>query len=140
MEIIYTLQQIDAVAQQILKQAAGKTVFAFDATMGAGKTTLINALCKQLQVADETSSPTYSIANEYNGKIDGKAIKICHMDWYRLKDANDVLNTGVVDYFYEKNAFCFIEWSSVAKEILPLHFIKITIEILDNEQRKLVML
>lgn len=134
MEIsINNLSEIENVAQQILSFAEDKRIFCFEGNLGAGKTTLIQAICNQLGVEEDMSSPTYSIVNEYktkNGDV------IYHMDLYRLKSLEEVLDTGIEDYFYENN-YCFIEWSEVAKQILPDEIIQILIEKISENQRKL---
>lgn len=134
MEIsINNLSEIENVAQQILSFAEDKRIFCFEGNLGAGKTTLIQAICNQLGVEEDMSSPTYSIVNEYktkNGDV------IYHMDLYRLKSLEEVLDTGIEDYFYENN-YCFIEWPEVAKQILPDEIIQILIEKISENQRKL---
>ena len=135
MELKFTLNEIDSVAAEILKKAGHRKCLAFFAPMGAGKTTLINALCKQLQVVDNVSSPTYSIINEYKSADDSKVI---HMDWYRLKDENDALNAGVGDYLSE-DVYCFVEWPERAERLLPADYLRIELEVLDVEQRRCII-
>lgn len=134
MEIsVNNLSEIENVAQQILSFAEDKRIFCFEGNLGAGKTTLIQAICNQLGVEEDMSSPTYSIVNEYktkNGDV------IYHMDLYRLKSLEEVLDTGIEDYFYENN-YCFIEWPEVAKQILPDEIVQILIEKISENQRKL---
>ena len=71
--------------------------------MGAGKTTLIHALCAVLEVSDSISSPTFAIINEYKSSIAGM---IYHMDWYRLKNEAEAINAGCEDYI-ESGNLCF---------------------------------
>lgn len=134
MEIsINNLSEIENVAQQILSFTENNKIFCFEGNLGAGKTTLIQAICNQLGVEEDMSSPTYSIVNEYktkNGDV------IYHMDLYRLKSLEEVLDTGIEDYFYENN-YCFIEWPEVAKQILPDEIVQILIEKISENQRKL---
>lgn len=134
MEIsINNLSELENIAQQILSFAEDRSIFCFEGNLGAGKTTLIQAICNQLGVEEDMSSPTYSIVNEYktkNGDV------IYHMDLYRLKSLEEVLDAGIEDYFYENN-YCFIEWPEVAKQILPDEIIQIQIEKISENQRKL---
>ncbi len=131
MEIIFTLKEIQTVAKQILKEAGHHKCLAFFAEMGAGKTTLINAICRELQVIDNVSSPTYSIINEYK-TAEGKSV--IHMDWYRLKNADDAENAGVADYIQATN-YCLIEWPERAERLLPKDAIIIKLNVLDENTR-----
>ena len=112
---IQTPSELPLAAQQILTAFSGKKVFTLEGEMGAGKTTLIKAICEQLGVNGQTSSPTFSIINEYTSR-EGK--KIYHFDLYRLKSENELLQLGAEEYFYSGN-YCFIEWPGLAAKILP---------------------
>ena len=130
--MIYTLDQIDAVAAYLIKQHANKPIWAFFAPMGAGKTTLISKICKQLGIEDAVASPTFAIMNEYdaNGK------QVYHMDWYRLEDAAEARRTGI-EAAMEEADICFIEWPEKALSLLPENALKLEIEILDPEHRRI---
>jgi tRNA threonylcarbamoyladenosine biosynthesis protein TsaE len=134
-EIVFTLKEIDKVAKQIVEKAGHPRCIAFFAPMGAGKTTLIKAICDNLDVTDNVSSPTYSIINEYE-TAEGE--KVVHMDWYRLKDENDAMNAGVVDYM-QQGIYSLVEWPERAPLILPMGYLKITIEIIDEQKRKCIL-
>ena len=114
--------ELPSVASTILQFAKGCKVFTFYADMGAGKTTLIKELCKQLGSHDNFSSPTYSIVNEYTVPTG----KIYHMDCYRLKNAGEALDIGLEDYLNGDN-YCFIEWPELIEHFLPADVIKISI-------------
>ncbi len=133
MEIIYSLAELPAVALQLLEAGKPYPVWAFNAPMGAGKTTLIGQICKQLQIKEPISSPTFSIINEYLTP-DGKSI--CHMDWYRIKDEEEAIRTGVEDALYNHD-FTFVEWPEKAVQLLPDKTMFIKISLLENEKRKL---
>jgi tRNA threonylcarbamoyladenosine biosynthesis protein TsaE len=113
---------------------------AFDAEMGAGKTTFIRELCQYVGVTDDVSSPTFAIINEYQFKINGLDSKIYHMDWYRLRNEADAINTGVEDTLLNsiaQNAYSFIEWPSIASSLLPKPYLSINIGIIDAATRHL---
>lgn len=134
MDAIFTLQAIDEVAAMYWKQYKHKKIWAFNAKMGSGKTTFIHSLCKNvLQIKDASSSPTFSIINEYFSPVAGT---IYHTDWYRLKDEEDALNTGIEDML-NSGSFCFIEWPEKAKNLLPENTLHINIEILDEHTRRI---
>ncbi len=132
MDMIYTLDQMEAVADKLIKQYGTKPIWAFFAPMGAGKTTLISQICKQLGVQDAVSSPTFAIMNQY--EVNNKTIY--HMDWYRLEDEAEAIRTGV-EAALDDADLCFIEWPEKAPGLLNEHTIKLEIEILDPEHRRI---
>ena len=132
MDMIYTLDQIDEVAAKLVKQFEAKQVWAFFAPMGAGKTTLIGRICKQLGVADAVSSPTFAIMNQY--ETPNKMIY--HMDWYRLEDEGEAIRTGVEAALDEAD-LCFIEWPEKAPGLLDENTVRLAIEILDPAHRRI---
>jgi tRNA threonylcarbamoyladenosine biosynthesis protein TsaE len=132
MDMIYTLAQIDDVAQSLMKKFGTQSVWAFHAPMGAGKTTLITALCKILGVQDRVNSPTFAIMNEYQGL--GKVIY--HMDWYRLENDGDARRAGV-EMAMADSDYCFIEWPEKAINLIPSDALHIEIEILGPEHRRI---
>ncbi len=133
MEITYTLPEIDAVAKQLWEEGKQYKIWAFYAEMGSGKTTLIHSICALLAVEDVVSSPTYAIMNEYKSN---KVGTICHTDWYRLKDENDAINTGVEDALYSAD-LCLIEWPEKAEGLLEQDTFKISIVAIDAITRRL---
>ena len=121
---ITTVEQLPAVAKDILQFAEYKKVFAFYAQMGAGKTTLIKEICKQLGSADNFSSPTYSIVNEY--ELVNQHSKIYHIDLYRLQNLDEALAIGIEEYLGGEN-YCFIEWPELAEQLFADDVVKISI-------------
>ncbi|MGC4101490.1 tRNA (adenosine(37)-N6)-threonylcarbamoyltransferase complex ATPase subunit type 1 TsaE [Ferruginibacter sp.] len=132
MEVIFKLEDIQQAAAEFIKHAPGAKVFAFYAPMGAGKTTFIQALCRALGVKDNTSSPTFSIINQYKAGND----IIYHMDLYRVRDENEAINAGVEDCLYS-GSICFVEWPEKAPGILPDNTLQVSITIIDSHTRKL---
>ena len=130
--MIYTLAQMDDVAQSLMKKFGTQSVWAFHAPMGAGKTTLITALCKILGVQDRVNSPTFAIMNEYQGL--GKVIY--HMDWYRLENDGEARRAGV-EMAMEDSDYCFIEWPEKVINLIPAEALHIEIEILGPEHRRI---
>jgi tRNA threonylcarbamoyladenosine biosynthesis protein TsaE len=137
MKYTFTLNNIDALATTVLKQFPQQKIFALHGSMGAGKTTFINALCKHLGVTENTSSPTYGIIAEYKGMLDGAHISICHMDWYRLRDSAEAFDAGVMDYLQNNMFYCFIEWPSIAYSLLPSHTMHLHLQVQSETTRVL---
>ena len=132
MEITYTLNEIDTVAKKLLEKLESKIIL-FNAPMGAGKTTLIKSICKQLGVENEVTSPTFSLVNEYKGTF----TDVIHFDLYRLETYDQLIDIGI-DYYLEKDAFCLIEWPELSISFLS-DYQYIKIEILGLDARKLIL-
>lgn len=102
--------------------------------MGAGKTTLIKSLCETLGVTGAVTSPTFAIVNEYAAANS----KIYHFDFYRLKTQTEALDMGAEEYFYSGD-HCFIEWPEKIPDMLPQHYISITIRVLNDNNREITV-
>ncbi len=132
MDMNYTIAELDQLATLLLQQYGHKRIWAFHAPMGAGKTTLIARICKQLGVTSSVSSPTFAIMNEYEGK--GKMIY--HMDWYRLQDEAEARRAGI-EAALEEADFSLVEWPEKAPNLLTDDTQHFQIEILDREHRRI---
>jgi tRNA threonylcarbamoyladenosine biosynthesis protein TsaE len=126
--------ELPAVAAEIISFSANSRIFLFHGDMGAGKTTLIKALCEVLGTEETVTSPTFSIVNEYIGA----ANRIYHFDFYRLKNQSEALDMGYEEYFYS-DAYCFIEWPEKIPDLLPDHYINIKINVTGNHSRQIII-
>ena len=133
MNIEFSINQINEVATSIIAQNPKKVIL-FNGEMGVGKTTLIKQLCIVLGVQEATSSPTFSLVNEYKA-TDGL---VYHFDVYRLKNEIEAMDMGIDDYLYSGN-WCFIEWAAKIPNLIPeLHSV-INIQTLKNGKRQLTL-
>lgn len=135
MNIVFSLDQLEEVAKQIIAQNPDKVIL-FHGEMGVGKTTLIKQLCKSLGVTEATSSPTFSLVNEYQAN-DNQLVY--HFDFYRLKNEIEAMDMGVDDYLYSGN-WCFIEWAEKIPSLVPEPHSVVTIELLPNGKRSLELI
>ena len=134
MEITFSLNEINQVAEKILSENTSKIIL-FNGEMGVGKTTLIKALAKNLGVNDATSSPTFSLVNEYK-TIENQCVY--HFDVYRLKNEIEALDMGIDEYLYSGN-WCFIEWAEKIPTLIPKNNSNISITLLPDGKRHLVL-
>lgn len=131
MQLDFNVSQIEEVAQQLLKGTSPR-VWLFHGDMGAGKTTLIKAIAKQLGVAHTTASPTFSLVNEYSSPQG----PVYHFDLYRLKNEREAFDFGIEEYLYSGH-YCFIEWPDRIPNLLPEAYAIIKLQVKDNGNRQL---
>ena len=134
MNIIFSIDQLEEVAQKIIANKPKKVIL-FHGEMGVGKTTLIKQLCKTLGVSGATSSPTFSLVNEY--EADNNQL-VYHFDFYRLNKEEEALDMGIDDYLYSGN-WCFIEWAEKIPNLIPETHSVITISLLTDGKRSLTL-
>ncbi|WP_026630819.1 tRNA (adenosine(37)-N6)-threonylcarbamoyltransferase complex ATPase subunit type 1 TsaE [Dyadobacter alkalitolerans] len=126
------LEELETVSADLLHLGKDIPVWLFEGHMGAGKTTLIKALCKKLGVRSHVQSPTFSLVNEYDA---GDKL-VYHFDFYRIKDEVEALDMGVEEYF-DSGHFCFVEWPGKIESLWPLHYLLIQMEADENGVRML---
>lgn len=129
--IAKTVEDMDTLTPDILNAIGNRRVVAMDAPMGAGKTTLVKAICRHLGSPSVVNSPTFAIINDYE-LPDGKALY--HFDLYRLKNVVEAYNMGFDEYFYSGN-YCFVEWPAIAQDILPDDMATLRIAVNDDGSR-----
>lgn len=128
---VTTEQELPQVTEQVLTAFGNRKVILFYGEMGVGKTTLIKQLCKQLGVEEVTTSPTFSIVNEY---LTNTGKSIYHFDFYRIEEEAEVFDLGYEDYFFSDN-YCFIEWPEKIPNLLPEETVTLKIELGENNER-----
>ena len=134
---IPNLEALEKAAYKFMTEMGDYTVYAFYGEMGAGKTTFINALCKELGVeSDVTNSPSFAIINEY--RSDTTAELIYHFDCYRLEKEEEAVDLGAEDYF-DSGALCFIEWPERIDGLLPDDTVRVDITVNEDDGRTLRM-
>jgi tRNA threonylcarbamoyladenosine biosynthesis protein TsaE len=109
-----SLNLLDQTAQQLVAAIHNQTLWCFEGEMGAGKTTLIQSICKVMGVTDEITSPTFSLVNEYQ-TAEGKPLY--HFDFYRIRSIEEVYDIGFEEYF-DSGHICLIEWPSNIESVL----------------------
>ena len=114
---------------KLLKQG---DVIALIGNLGAGKTVIAGGLCCGLGVKEDyITSPTYTIINQYDGKI-----PVYHIDLYRLKNLDELYNLGWDEYIYG-HGVCIIEWADRAAEMLSEEYLMVNIEVTGLDKRKI---
>lgn len=139
LQISYSLANIENAVHQFWQYANQYRILAFSGEMGAGKTTFIHHLCDFIKVRDTVSSPTFALINEYHFDDNGIDRTIYHMDWYRVKDEDEALNAGMEDCLLQKDSYSFVEWPEKAPTLLPRPHLWISIKVLNEEERNMVV-
>ena len=130
----YDLIELKYIAKWLINNGLNYNIWLFNGEMGAGKTTLINELAHQMGVLNPTSSPTYSIVNEYetsNGLI-------YHLDLFRLKDISEAIDAGIEEILFS-NSICFIEWPEIILPLIDNKYLEINISNI-GESRKIQLI
>lgn len=128
---IADIERLPEAAARFIDNLRPGRVYAFCGPMGAGKTTFIAEVCRQLGTADDTNSPTFSIVNEYDTE---RAGKVFHLDCYRFESDEDAVEVGVEDYLYS-GAVCFVEWPERIAGLLPDDTAVVRISVADDGSR-----
>jgi tRNA threonylcarbamoyladenosine biosynthesis protein TsaE len=127
---ILHLDEVPAAAAKVLDICQSRRIFAIFGSMGAGKTTLIKALCKLLGSNDVVKSPTFSIVNEYDSAFGS----IYHFDFYRIKGLGEVFDIGFEEYISSGN-YCFLEWPELIEPLIPAEAVELRISVVGPEER-----
>lgn len=128
-----TLAELPAAAAQLRAAIAeaGCPVVAFEGEMGAGKTTLIRALCAALEVADDVTSPTFALVNEYR---DSRDQPVYHFDFYRIDSEEEAERIGASEYF-GSGYLCLVEWPARVAALLPVPYLEVRLTVQPDESR-----
>ncbi|HMQ74479.1 MAG TPA: tRNA (adenosine(37)-N6)-threonylcarbamoyltransferase complex ATPase subunit type 1 TsaE [Flavobacteriales bacterium] len=134
MSTILVMQRPEEAAElaaAMLHACPQRRVFAFRGELGAGKTTFIKALCAELGVEDEATSPSFALVNEYRSERRGP---VYHFDLFRLKDARELEGIGFGEYI-DSGSYCFVEWPELAKGQLPADTVQVRFEVITDGTR-----
>lgn len=124
----------ETLAATLLKKFPELRIFLLHGDLGAGKTTLVKALVKNLGCREIVQSPTFSIINEYIWS----GGSIFHMDLYRLESLEEIFDIGFEEYI-ASGAYCFIEWPDKAEELLRGHVADIFIRVDEETGREVTI-
>jgi len=134
MEFIFDLNNIQAIAKNFISLIDKYKIIALSGELGAGKTTFINAICKELGVEESVTSPTYAIIQEYYSE----RIIIYHMDLYRIKSIEEAIDAGIEDCLESKN-LCLVEWPEKAMLLFPEETVYASLQTVSVNVRKLIV-
>ncbi|MDR0686945.1 MAG: tRNA (adenosine(37)-N6)-threonylcarbamoyltransferase complex ATPase subunit type 1 TsaE [Dysgonamonadaceae bacterium] len=134
--LVENLKEITTAAREFVARIDNKNVFAFKGKMGAGKTTFIKAVCKELGVQDEVNSPTFAIVNEYFSQT--RRQPVYHFDFYRIENNKEAINIGLHEYL-DSGFLCLIEWADKIEDLLPENTAFVEIIELPKGKRQIII-
>ena len=126
-------EETEVIGAKLAEQLIPGTVIAYRGDLGAGKTAFTRGLARGLGCAEQVTSPTYTIVNEY---LSGR-MPLFHFDMYRLHSADDLFDIGWDDYL-ERGGVCAVEWSENVAEAME-EPITVTIEKLGEDARRITI-
>ena len=135
MDVAISLDELSSFAKRFWDYVGDTTVFLFYGEMGAGKTTIIEALCAAKGVNERMGSPTFSIINQYAYAENGQEKTIYHIDLYRLKDEEEIILAGVEDCVYS-GSICMVEWPQKAPGLFDATTASVFLEPIGDTQRR----
>ena len=130
-KIVGSEEETSAVAAEFSQQLKTGDVVCLNGNLGSGKTFFVKSVCKEFLI-DTTSSPSFAIVNEYNGRQ-----KITHFDFYRLKRVGELHDIGFDEYLSEMDSIVFIEWANMFEEVLPKKYYTVEISQIDETTRQI---
>lgn len=127
----FDINEIDSIAKEVIAALGNYKLVRLIGEMGAGKTTLIKSICKQLGVEEEVNSPTFAIVNEYKGSV----ADVFHFDFYRVNTLQEAIDLGLDEYLYSDH-YVFMEWPQLVDEYLPDEVATINIKEINDGLRE----
>ncbi len=127
--------QLPIAAKQILDYIGDIKIVLLYGGLGAGKTSLTQEIASLLGISGSTSSPTYTLINEYQGTQG----TMYHMDLYRIHDLDEALNIGIEDYLFSGN-YCFVEWPDLIHILVEEEsYVELYISVLEDNSRAITL-
>ncbi|MDV6034214.1 MAG: tRNA (adenosine(37)-N6)-threonylcarbamoyltransferase complex ATPase subunit type 1 TsaE [Phycisphaera sp. RhM] len=124
------LERLQQLAGQLTRLFPAQLVVGLVGTLGAGKTTLTQALAGAMGVdPEDVTSPTFTLLCSYDATLAAGPIRLHHLDAYRLSDEDEFLELGVEELFESKDTWVLIEWADRVESVLPPETLWIHIDV-----------
>lgn len=130
-----------ALGREFAKHLKPGEVLGLKGDLGSGKTQFVKGICSYFGIDDDVNSPTFIIANQYEGTKPetGDRIRINHLDLYRLKKATEIESLGMDNYF-DGESITLIEWSELMEEYLGEELKTVSFEHGNEESDRIIYL
>nr|WP_190808626.1 tRNA (adenosine(37)-N6)-threonylcarbamoyltransferase complex ATPase subunit type 1 TsaE [Flagellimonas sp. S3867] len=133
LKMTFHKDELHLAAQYVLDNVKNQ-ILCFYGDMGAGKTTLIKSIVKNLRGIDNANSPTFGLVNEYHDQ-NGNLLAY-HFDFYRIENEMEALDLGLEDYL-NSDAWIFIEWPEKIESLLPEEIVSVYLHFIDENTRSI---
>lgn len=127
-----SISDLPELAKELIREFGSSKTWVFQGEMGAGKTTLIQAILQELGIEELEGSPTYSLVNEYSTP---KGESVYHFDLYRLNKQQEALDIGIEEMLYN-GGLALIEWPEIIEDLLPEETFWFKLSILEDNQKR----
>lgn len=131
--ISHSEQETMEFALELSSKLTGGEVITLSGDLGAGKTVFSKGIAKGLGVTQTVVSPTFTIMCCYTGN----KLKLNHFDMYRLHSGVEAEEFGFSEYILDKSSVSLIEWAENVSSIIPPNAIRVSIEKIDENTRKI---
>ncbi|MEY2647829.1 MAG: tRNA ((37)-N6)-threonylcarbamoyltransferase complex ATPase subunit type 1 TsaE [Bacteroidota bacterium] len=132
----YGMDELPLVANKLAEFVSSYHLFTFEGDLGAGKTTLVKAICDTLGVWDKVASPTYSLINQYQASKENRTFPVFHIDLYRLDSAEEAYHAGVEEII-QSNDLCLVEWPQRLPDLLDGRRIEVRLRVSASGGRRI---
>jgi len=133
--IVKSIRDTEKFAENLAKNLKFPSILGLSGELGSGKTAFTKFLAKYLGIKENIISPTFTIINSY--KIKNASHKLIHIDCYRLKDSEKLLDLGFNDILQDRNSIVVIEWAERVKKFLPKNTLWIEFKHKGEQEREI---
>jgi tRNA threonylcarbamoyladenosine biosynthesis protein TsaE len=136
--ISHSPEETFSLGRELGQSLHGGEVLALYGDLGVGKTALVQGVAAGLGIKATVNSPTFTIMKLYPVKKE-KIKQFCHIDAYRLSSGQELLDIGTDDYLGQADTVSAVEWAEKAESILPAEVIRIKVQIIGEQKRKIII-
>lgn len=133
---IFNIHEIEKTAMHLNNLKEMCRIFTFTGPLGAGKTTLVQALLRASDVRELITSPTFTYVNAYTNEV---GQKFYHFDLYRLTDLQEFIDLGFEEYLYQPESWAFVEWPELILPLLEREVCHVTLDYADELSRAITI-
>jgi len=136
---IHTLKELDIFSKEIALNLTPGSNLLLEGDLGAGKTTFVSYLVKNIGSSDWINSPSYTLVQKYTATLKGHEVSVYHIDLYRLNSGQDLTTIDIDRYLNDKDTLVIIEWADKLADFYPKKYIKMDFHIIEDTKRRIVV-
>lgn len=128
-----------AIAKDFCKELTIGDVVGLIGELGTGKTLFIRGVCNYFQVEEIVTSPTFTIMNQYMGRHKENEFNIIHIDLYRIKNLQEIIDLGFLEIIATPNSIVLIEWAEKAENLIPKPYYRIEFQNIEGSENERII-